>query len=70
MLARDIEDLIEEFQRDHPRTTSQDIRQAVSIVSLRSGGRPPGARTAALTVAIGLLVAGLLGSALLLFRAG
>jgi hypothetical protein len=70
LLAREIEDLVIAFQRDHPHTRPEDVRQAMNIVSLGSDGRPASTKAATLAVAVGLLVAGLLGFALLWFRAG
>ena len=64
-LAREIEQVVVEFQKRRPRTSDRDIHQAMNIVGARAGmvrGRGPRQGAAALVAAlIGVLLALVLG---------
>jgi hypothetical protein len=69
-LAREIEDVVVDFQKRRPRTSNRDIKQAMNIVGTRGGlggtglGSPA---TSIIAVAIGLLA--MFGLLLFLFLA-
>ncbi len=70
-LAREIEQVVVDFQKRRPRTSSRDVRQAMDIVESRAGtgiSRHRSQATTRIIVATGVLVAFAL--ALLLFFAG
>jgi hypothetical protein len=66
-LAKELEDVILEFQKKRPRTSDADVRQAVSIVRARRGIGGARQRTAVLLIAVltGLIVALTMGFLLL-----
>ena len=69
-LAREIEEVVVDFQKRRPRTSNRDVRQAMNLVGLRGGmgiSRHGSPVTTIISVAIGLLVA--FGLALFLFFA-
>ncbi len=53
-IAREIEDVIVQYQEDHPRTTQADIQQALNLAMSRAG-RGSNAAPAIIAVALGVV---------------
>jgi hypothetical protein len=69
-LAREIEQVVVDFQKRRPRTSNRDVQQAMNIVESREGmgiSRHRSQVTTIIAVAIGLLV--MFGLSLFLFLA-
>jgi len=67
-LAREIEDLIIDYRRDHPRVRDGDVDAAIRIAATRAGTSLSRAALPLITGAVAALVAVLLVLALVFFR--
>jgi hypothetical protein len=68
-LAREIEDLIIDYRRDHPRVRDADVGAAMRIAAMQTGASASRATQPLIAGVVAVLVAVLLALMLIMFRA-